>query len=63
MRNAQALFVVHLQRAFADDHALVGVGWSWERLKGRLGEGTWKGLERSWGNSRAFLNAKSVTDS
>lgn len=36
--------------------------WSWERLEGRLGEGTWKGLERAWGNSRAFLNAKSVTD-
>jgi hypothetical protein len=34
---------------------------SWQRLKGRLGWGTWKGLENAWGNSRAFLNAKSIT--
>ena len=34
---------------------------SWQRLKGRLGWGTWKGLENSWGNARAFLDAKSVT--
>ncbi|OCP23163.1 MULTISPECIES: L,D-transpeptidase family protein [unclassified Ensifer] len=34
---------------------------SWERFKGRINRGTWKGLENAWGNSRAFLNATSTT--
>jgi hypothetical protein len=36
--------------------------WSWERLKSQMGGGKWRGLERSWGNARAFLDAKSVVD-
>ncbi|WP_457585824.1 hypothetical protein [Ensifer canadensis] len=35
---------------------------SWERMKGRVGRGTWPGLEAAWGNSRAFLKARSIAD-
>lgn len=35
---------------------------SWERMKGRVGRGTWPGLEDAWGNSRAFLKARSIAD-
>ncbi|MGF6255305.1 tlde1 domain-containing protein [Ensifer sp. LBL] len=34
----------------------------WERLASRMGGGKWRGLEETWGNSRAFLENKSLTD-